>query len=206
VRHRRVVAERVRADLVPAREPLLKGGIVLFAFRRSFDYSAFWQTILEAERPRGIVGHAGVSGDVAYGALLVPTEDEPDDLRLLLAEQLAGAALAGRNAPAWFCRGAGRSVAQRLVPRADLVKEWKRDLPVAVRQFGSAQDFFSGHGDAEAAARVAGGFVGALASPARLAQVVALLDAGTRFDEAFAKVFRQPPAQAFQAWASRPGR
>jgi len=73
------VAERVRADLVPAREPLLKGGIVLFAFRRSFDYSAFWQTILEAERPRGIVGHAGVSGDVAYGALLVPTEDEPDD-------------------------------------------------------------------------------------------------------------------------------
>jgi len=97
-------------------------------------------------------------------------------------------------------------VAQRLVPRADLVKEWKRDLPAAVRQLGSAQDFLAGHGDGEAAARVAGGFVGAIAPPARLAQFVALLDSGTRFDDAFAKVFRQSPAQAFQAWAARPGR
>ena len=51
---------------------------------------------------------------------------------------------------------------------------------------------------------VAGGFVGTLASTsAKLKPLLAALDAGTAFDEAFAKAFRAAPPQAFDAWAAK---
>jgi len=185
---------------------LLKGGVVLYAFRNAFDYSALWQVILGSERPRGLTGHAGRSGDVVYGAILVPAADDSgDDTRLLVAEQLAAAALAGRGLPAWFVQGAGRAVAVKLVPKAPLAQAWKRETGPAVKQLGSPQDFLAGHADPAVVANAAGGFVTSLAGAGKLAQLVALVDGGGAFDDAFAKVFRSPPAQAFSAWAARAG-
>ncbi len=185
---------------------LLKGGVVLYAFRNAFDYSALWQVILGSERPRGLTGHAGRSGDVVYGAMLVPSADDSgDDTRLLVAEQLAAAALAGRGLPAWFVRGAGRAVAVKLVPKAPLAQAWKREAGPAVKQLGSPQDFLAGHADPAAVANAAGGFMTSLAGAGKLAQLVALVDGGGAFDDSFAKVFRSPPAQAFTTWAARAG-
>jgi hypothetical protein len=185
---------------------LLKGGVVLYAFRNAFDYSALWQVILGGERPRGLAGHAGRSGDVVYGAMLVPAADDSgDDTRLLVAEQLAAAALAGRGLPAWFVQGAGRAVAVKLVPKAPLAQAWKRETGPAVKQLGSAQDFLAGHADPAAIANAAGGFVTSLAGAGKLAQLVALVDGGGSFEDSFAKVFRSPPAQAVTTWAARAG-
>jgi cytochrome c553 len=197
------LAERVRRELARDAGPLLRGGVVVYVFRQSYDYSALWQNVLGAERPKGLPGHAGVSGDVAYGALLLPSGDDADDRRALLAEQMAAAALAGRMAPDWFARGAGRAVAGKLVPKAALVQEWKREVPAAVVRLGSAADFFAGHADPVATATAAGGFVTTIATGARLEQLAAALDAGAPFDAAFAKVFRAAPQPAFEAWAVR---
>jgi hypothetical protein len=123
--------------------------------------------------------------------------------RLLVAEQLAGATLVGRGLPAWFCRGAGRAVAMKIVPKAPLVQEWKDGVAGAIRQLGSAQDFLAGHAEPAATAAAAGGFLSSLATPGKLALVVGLVDTGVAFDEAFAKVFRSTPEQAFTAWAAR---
>ena len=120
------LAERVRRELAHDAGPLLRGGVVVYVFRQAYDYSALWQNVLGAERPKGMAGHAGVSGDVAYGALLLPSGDDADDRRALLAEQMAAAALAGRTVPDWFARGAGRAVAGKLVPKAAIVQEWKQ--------------------------------------------------------------------------------
>jgi hypothetical protein len=179
--------------------------VVVYAFRQAYDYSALWQNIVGAERPKGLAGHAAVSGDVAYGAVLVPAEDE-ENRRLLLAEQVAAAALAGRMVPDWFARGAGRAVATKLVPKAPLAAEWKRDVPAAVGRLGSAADFFAGHAEPAAVATAAGGFVTALAGGTKLKQVVELLDEGTPFDAAFAKVFRAAPQAAFETWAAKEAR
>ena len=195
------LAERVRRELGGDTGPLLRGGVVVYVFRQSYDYSALWQNVLNAERPKGLNGHAGVSGDVAYGALLLPSDD--GDAQALLVEQLGGAALAGRMAPEWFARGAGRALAARLVPKAPLVQEWKREVPAAVGRLGSAADFLGGHADPVATATAAGGFVGALATGSRLKQFVAELDGGAAFDAAFTKVFRVAPQPAFEAWAVR---
>jgi mono/diheme cytochrome c family protein len=194
----------IRRELVGANGPILKGGVVLYAFRNSYDYSSLWQVVLNGERPKGISGNAGMSGDVVYGAVLVPSGDDAGDtMKLLLAEQLAGAALVGRGVPAWFSRGAGRAVAMKIVPKAPLAQEWKEGVTGAIRQLGSAKDFLAGHADPAATAVAAGGFLSSLASPGKLALVVGLVETGTSFDEAFAKVFRGSPEQAFTAWAAR---
>jgi len=196
---------RIRAELVSGEAPLLKGGVVLYLFRHGYDYSSFWQTVVRAERPKGIVGHAGLLGDVAYGAVLVPgSAVDPATTDALLAEQIAGAALAGRDLPPWFVRGAGRVVASRVVPKAALVQEWRRDAAPAARELGSTADFFAGHGDAALVALAAGGFVAGLATPsARLPQLVTAIDQDVPFDDAVAKIVRGSPKQLYDAWAAK---
>ena len=195
---------RVEKELVGDDGDLLKGGIVVYTFAKAYDYSAFWQEVVGVERPRGIVGHAGVSGDVAYGALTVAADDA--DTRLLLAEQISAAALAGRELPGWFVRGAARAVAVRIVPKAALAQEWKQELPLALDRVGGAKAYFAGQADASTAAVVGGGFVATIATGARLRQVVEIVDGGGSFDDAFAKVFRAQPADAFDAWAAKAAR
>jgi mono/diheme cytochrome c family protein len=198
------VAGRVRAELGAGDGPLLKGGVILYVFRKSYDYSELWQVVLGQERPKGVTAHAGVAGDVAYGALVLPAGDEvAEDTRLLLAEQLTAAALAGRGLPPWFCRGVGRAVASRIAPKSMLAQTWKRDAGAAVKELGSATDYFAGRADPSAAALAGGGFLGAVLSSGKLAQFVAAVDGGASFDAAFQKVFRSTPEQAFMAWAAK---
>ncbi len=196
------VAGRVRGELVEE-GPAVKGGVVLYVVRQAFDYSTLWQTIVGGERPKGLTANAGVSGEVVYGALLVPSTDEPGDLEAAFAEAITSAAFAARTVPGWFSRGAGRAVATRIAPKSGIVLAWKRDASAAVPRLGSAADFLAGHAEPAAAALAAGGFVGSLATGDRLAQILALLDGGAAFDEAFGKAFKATPAQAFQKWASR---
>jgi len=196
---------RIRAELVSGEAPLVKGGVVLYLFRHGYDYSSFWQTVGRSERPKGIVGHAGLLGDVAYGAVLVPgSAVDPATTDALIAEQITGAALAGRDLPPWFVRGAGRVVAGRVVPKADVVQEWRRDGPAAARELGSPTDFFAGHGEPALVALAAGGFVARLATPpARLTQLLAAIDEGIPFGDAVAKVCRGSPKQLYEAWAAK---
>lgn len=186
--------------------PLLKGGIVVYALEQAIDYSAIWQNVSNAERPRGLAGHAGVSGDVVYAALLVPANQPADDLRAALADVLTAAAFAGRGAPAWFCQGAGRAVASRIVPKAKLVQQWRRDATSALPRLGSTADFLAGHSDPAATALAAGGLLGGLAGGDKLGRMAEALDSGAGFDEAFVKIFRASPAQAFEKWAARVAR
>ncbi|MFM8415575.1 MAG: c-type cytochrome domain-containing protein [Planctomycetota bacterium] len=198
------VATLVGRELGVESGPLAKGGVVVYAFRKAYDYSELWQVVLGSERPKGIDGHAGVAGDVAYGAFIVPAVDEEgDDTRLLLAEQIAGAALAARGLPAWFSSGVGRAIATRVAAKAPLAKAWKKETADGIRSLGSAADLFTGRADPAASALAAGGFMTSLASGSRLAQFVAAFDGGMPFEEAFARAFRSPPQQAFTTWAAR---
>jgi len=196
-------AAGVREQLVGTDRPLLKGGVVVLAFRKSYDYSALWQTVVGEERPKGATGHAGVSGQAVYAAVLVPSDDDEQNSRLLVAEQIAAAAMAGRSLPGWFARGVGRAVAVRVAPQASLVQTWRRDLPAAVAAAGPAATFLAASGpDAHAAA--AGGFVTSLNNPpTRLKQFVTAIDSGTPFEEAFGRIFRGEPQKLYESWSAR---
>ncbi|NBU39411.1 MAG: hypothetical protein EBS51_01050 [Planctomycetia bacterium] len=195
--------DKLRGLVIEGDGPLLKGGVVVYLFGKAYDFSAFWQEIVGKERPRGITGHAGVAGDVVYAAVLASSSDDDADLDLQLAEQIAAAAFTARSVPDWFARGAARSLAVRLAPKAALAKDWKRDAGTAVATIGSTADFLGGHADPAAVAVAAGNFATSFAPPARLAKLVAALDAGTPFPDAFTSVFKSTPEQLYTAWAAK---
>lgn len=211
------VDARLREEIMGGKQPLIKGGIVAYGFAKGYDLSSFWQTAFSDERPKGVTAGAGVLGDVVYAAVIPPAADKSSgdkpssgkhdgsaDARGLLAEQMTAAALLGRGAPAWFAKGAGRAVAMKFEPKADVVDTWRRDLPAAVQRCGSPADFFAGRGDPLAMATVGGGFIGSIMpSVSRLESLVGQLDAGTPFDQAFVNVFRSPPQPLFEAWATQ---
>jgi mono/diheme cytochrome c family protein len=211
------VEGRLREEVMGGKPPLVKGGIVAYGFAKGYDLSSFWQTAFSDDRPKGVTAGAGVLGDVVYAAVVPPgggksSGEKPSagkhngqaDASALLAEQMTTAALLGRGVPAWFAKGAGRAVAMKFEPKADLVETWRRDLPAAVQRGGSPADFFGGRGDPVAMATVGGGFIAAIMpSVSRLEALVAQLDAGTPFDQAFASVFRGQPQPLFEAWAAQ---
>jgi hypothetical protein len=206
------VEARLREEIMGGKSPLIKGGIVVYGFAKSYDLSSFWQTVFSDDRPKGVTAGGGVLGDVVYAAVVPPTggkdsggkNDAEANARVLLAEQMTSASLLGRGVPAWFAKGAGRAVAMKFEPKADLVETWRRDLPAAVQRCGSPADFFAGHGDPVAMATVGGGFIGSIMpSVSRLESLVGQLDAGMSFEQAFAGVFRGQPQQLFEAWAAQ---
>jgi mono/diheme cytochrome c family protein len=203
-------AAGARKQLIDGDGPLLKGGVACLLFAKAYDYSNFRQAILGEERPKGLTGNAGVSGDVAYGAVILPARNDGDsdaDLAALAAEQIAAAAFTGRGAPAWFAQGAGRTVAAKVAPKAAVVKAWKTEAAESLARLAAPEDFFEGHAGPVAQAAIGGGFVSALApSPAKLQAIVAGLDGGAAFDTAFADVFKSPPQALFAAWVAKEAR
>jgi hypothetical protein len=207
---RRLQDQMLGEKAAAKKTPLVKGGIVVYGFAKSYDLSSFWQTVFSDDRPKGVTSGAGATGDVVFAAVIPATADTPEataDARVVLTEQMATASLLGRGVPAWFARGAGRALAMKAEPKSSLVQAWRRELPAAVHNCGSPADFFAGHGDPAAAAVVEGGFVSVIMPNAsRLEILVQHLDEGMAFDQAFASVFRSPPQPLFESWVAQAAR
>ncbi|MEI6036332.1 MAG: c-type cytochrome domain-containing protein [Planctomycetota bacterium] len=201
------VQKVIRGDV----RPIVKGGVVLFVFAKPYDYSNFWQTIRGQERPKGLTAHAGVLGDVAYGALTLSTASEgvdaAADLALVTAEQMTAAAFMAAGATEWFASGAGRTVAIKVAAKAPLAQAWRQEVPNALAGLSSPAEFLAGNAGPVATATMSGAFVGSLAaSGAKLRMLLDQLDAGTPFEAAFSDVFRGTPLALFEAWAAKEAR
>jgi mono/diheme cytochrome c family protein len=197
----------IRRELVADDTPLVKGGVVLLAFAKAYDYSDFWVNVLGEERPKGLLGGPGASGDVVYGALVMPDAGQTAaDTDFRIAEQLTAAALIGRNAPAWFAMGAARVTAAKVVPKAALAKSWRSDATDRIAHVRSATDLVGGRGDPADTAAVAAAFFGASGGATKLPALVEKLDDGVAFDTAFQQVFRGPPAAVVDGWLARENR
>jgi hypothetical protein len=196
-------AAAVQRLLVSEDAPLVKGGVVVYVLAKPVDYSEFWEVLLLDERPKELVANAGMIGDVAYGAFVLP----PADVESLAAEQIAAAAFLARGAPAWFASGAGRMVAMKVSPRSPVVKAWRREPFEHLQRLESADDYFGGRAGPVAIAGIGGGFIPSIAkSESRLRAVIQALDAGAPFGKAFADVFKESPETLFAAWAKKEAR
>jgi hypothetical protein len=188
---------------LPLEGPLLKGDVVLFVVGKGYDFSTLWQNLVGDERPRGVGSCFGVTGEVAYGALLVAPDRDADDLEALIVEAAVAAAFAGRGVPAWFAAGSGRTVAARVATGSEIVREWRAAATTAAAAVPPA-DLVGGHvADPLAAAAASGGVVGMIGTGSRLGQLLARIDGGMSFDDAFAKTFSTTPAQACASWAAK---
>lgn len=188
----------------------VKGGVVLYAFAKSYDFSEFWLVRHGTDRPRGITSTAGISGDVVYAALqasdslLDGADATQSDLSFTITEQLGAAAFLVRGAPSWFADGAGRVLAADLVPKAPLARASVSDLSGALGKITAPEDVFAGRADPQATATVAAAFVDRLTvSGAKLPTLLATLDAGAGFEEAFQATFRNAVGPLLEAWLAQ---
>jgi hypothetical protein len=199
---------REAADASP-----VKGGIAVYAFAKSYDLSEFWLVRHRTDRPRGVTSTAGSAGDVVYAAvvasdsLLDDADARQSDLGFTIASELGAAVFLARGAPAWFATAAGRVLAADIVPKAPLARASRSDVPKALEKFGTAGDVLAGRVDPEAAATVAAAFIDRLsASGAKLPALLAALDTGADFDEAFQKTFRNAPEPLLDVWLAQEAR
>lgn len=187
--------------------PVVKGGVVLLAFAKPYDYSAFWENVLGAERPKGVTRHAGVTGDVVFGALVAPEVDSPallTDARAALAEEIAAAAFVSRGAPDWFGRAAGRAVAVKSVPKSALAKSARGEATERLQQLRRPASVVDGTASPVDSSAVGGAFLSAVsAGGSRLGAILDKLDEGTPFDAAFASVYQGAPQPLFEAWLAK---
>ena len=131
-------AEAERAKIgrwlkLPDDKPWFKGNLVLFVFKRGFDYSEFVQMVEKREVPRGATGHWHNLGLEAYACVIASNESDAD-LPALLAEQISGAYLQSLEAPPWFSAGAARAIASRMEPKSALVKQWDQESVTATAE------------------------------------------------------------------------
>lgn len=197
----------VTSAVAPEGTPLVKGGVVLLVFEKSYDYSAFWENVLGEDRPKGLEANAGVSGDVVYGALVAPATDSPadvNDARGILAEEIAAAAFLARGAPAWFATAAGRAVAMKVAPKSSVARTAKGDVAARVNTMRKPAAVVEGTAAAADTAALGGAFVAALSGGgARYRPLALRLDGGEPFEEAFAAVFRGSPQALFDTWLGK---
>lgn len=195
------------SGVVGRARPVVKGGVVVLAFEKPYDYSAFWENVLGAERPKGLTRHAGVTGDVVFGAMVAPAVDSPQaltDARAALAEEFAAAAFVSRGAPDWFAMAAGRAVAVKAVPKSSLAKAARGEATERLQQLRRPASVIDGTASPSDCSAVGGAFVAAASGGgSRLAAMLEKLDGGTPFDAAFATVYQGPPAAVFEAWMAK---
>jgi len=204
------VAKEVAEQLGLPGRPLAKGGVVLIAFDKPYDYSAFWENVLGDERPKGLAGSAGVSGDVLYGALVAPDLDSTParaDAEAMIAEELTAAAFLARGTPEWFASAAGRALATKVSPKSTLAKAWRAEATERIHSMRRPVAVVEGSANPTDTATVGGAFLAAASGgTARLKGMVALLDGGVPFEKAFGDVYQGPPATVFEAWLAREGK
>jgi hypothetical protein len=194
------IAKMLRA---PETQPLVKGRITLFVFKRRNDYSE-WRMVEGREIPRDARGHWKFNVVDAYGCIVPPTGAEYS-LPALLAQQIAATYVASLGRiPGWFAEGAGRVMASRVDPRDARVRQWDDQAAAAVSGNWSADDFLAGKLTPERQELLAYAFVKPLMANAQKTHGLLLsLRQGASFEAAFAQAYGGTTKEAFAAWSGR---
>jgi hypothetical protein len=199
-------AAELEADLqkkLGISEPLVKGGIAVFVFARGYDFSNYWQNVVGRERPRGLLGYAGASGDVVYAAVAASHDSENN--RLMLSAEMVAASLRYRGAPEWYAEGVGRCVARSLVPKAPMLAVWDDEELVARKAVPpSAEGFFKAPISTQQVAAASAMLASVDRQGSRIAGVIRRLDDNRDFDVAFRQSYRAQPEQLLLNWIGRP--
>lgn len=178
---------------IPSDQPMLKGGSTIYVVHRRYDYSEFGQMVEQRSLPRDSHGHWRYNGRDAFGVVLYGKSDSfAKDA--LVAEQVAGLALASRGVPDWFAEGGGIAVAARLEPKDERILEIRNAAKKVVRSGFSIEKFLAKDLAPEDSRLIAFAFVERLmGSKKSWGQLMSSLMDGKKFGSAFVEAYRAPP-------------
>ena len=183
-----------------ASEPLVKGNITVFLFERRYDFSEFGKMVERREFPKEISGHWGFNTVAAYAAVLMPRNQTPENIKILLTQQIVAIQTASLAAdvPTWFADGVGYWTAKKIHSREEAVKSWDADAWAAANTMNRPDDFIMNRMPSDQAARVSYLFVKTLKSDGtRFRKLTRLMQEGNTFANSFQLAFGSAPDKLF---------
>jgi len=158
------------------KDPLIKGGITIFALKQRYDYSEFGTMLERRSLPTDWSSHWRSEILDRYVAL-VYDKAEPKINESSLIQQIASLWVASHEGvPKWFADGAGRQALAMAVGQNDLrVQSWVKRLPESMKQLDNLSKFLKGDINDEDAATIGFGIVRFMNDSSRKKQYDALL-------------------------------
>lgn len=158
------------------KDPLIKGGITIFALKQRYDYSEFGTMLERRSLPTDWSSHWRSEILDSYVAL-VYVKAEPKINESSLTQQIASLWVASHEGvPKWFADGAGRQALAMAAGQNDLrVQSWVKRLPESMKQLENLNKFLKGDINDEDAATIGFGIVRFMNDSSRKKQYDALL-------------------------------
>jgi mono/diheme cytochrome c family protein len=145
---------------IPAKEPLIKGGITIYALKQRYDYSEFGKMIEGRTLPAEWSSHWRKEVLDAYVAIVVDKSESKINETSLL-QQLTSLWVGSRDGvPKWFAEGAGRQALAVAVGSNDLrVQPWLKRIPASMDQMKNLKALSDGTMNDEALATIGFGVI-----------------------------------------------
>ncbi len=191
----------------PAKQPLLKGGLMVFVLKSRYDYSEFGRMTEQRELPKQWLGHWQADPLDAYGVLARESDTE-DKQTAAIALQIASGAYLGSfsEVPTWFAEGVARNLVVSTYRRGDpRVMQWQRSLPAAMQRVENAKTLLDGRLDEETAGLVGMSlthFMMNRSNRRRFDKLLSLLRDGQTFTESVTAAFA-PPETLIKTWLGK---
>lgn len=200
-------AKIVRKQLrIPEKDPILKGGVVIFVFDKRYDYSEFGKMAESRTLPAEWTGHWRKQTVDAYISLYDDAE-HPDQLTNQLIQLIAGVHVGSADGvPAWFAEGVGRNTLAVSGSKDHRVKSWFERMPSVATQVKDGKQLIEGKLGEEEAALVGFALVQDMGGKANRKQFDGLLRAlrnGDSFDAAIRRSFGAPFEAFLDAWLGK---
>lgn len=184
---------------ISSKEPLIKGGITVFALKGRYDYSEFGKMLESRELPAEWSSHYRAEVLDSYVAIIYSGGADQDKnfekvVESSLAQQIASLWVSSHRAvPRWFSDGVGRQVLASMVSSGDArVQAWTQRIPVAMSKLENVKSFIDGKINDEDAANIGFAVVRFMNDGAKRKLYDTLLKGlsnGVPFDQAMQKTF-----------------
>lgn len=192
---------------VPANEPLVKGGVVIFALKSRYDYGEFGRMTESRELPKEWQSHWQANPVEVYAAIADDAGVDEKQQFAMAVQALTGAYLGSfKGVPVWFAEGVARNLVLQVNRRSDdRIKAWQAAMPAAIQKIDQSAKLLDGSLDEESAGLAGMGLAGKMmdrSNKRRFDGLLTQLRAGKSFDEAMTLAFG-PPATFLKAWFGR---
>ncbi len=135
-------ARQVRKQFKLGREPIVKGGVTIFALKQRYDYSEFGKMLEQRELPADWSAHWKNDPLDQYVAIVFDKSDAKMN-ESALVQQIASLWVASHNGvPHWFADGAGREAMASYIGHNVLrVQPWLKRGPEALAELKTLKPF-----------------------------------------------------------------
>lgn len=185
-------AKQVRkAFKINDNQPLVKGGITVFALKQRYDYSEFGTMLEKRSLPSEWSSHWRRDVIESYIAIVYDKNDVKIN-ESSLVQQIASLWIASQQGvPKWFADGVGRQTLVQTAGQSDArVQPWLRRMPQSMEQLKNVKQFLDGEFNDEDAATIGFGIVRFMHDSQMKKQydaIIRTVASGTPFDKAFEK-------------------